>query len=297
MRLWKLREPAKQAELAEAFEAKVRGVVVTSVEEQWSTLKDSLKHAAEQVCGVSKKHQWRKETWWWNDLVESAIREKRSCYKAWKAGGSREAYNAAKREANRAVYQARQEAQKVAVEGIDPKTGDIYRLAKQMRRENQGVVGEKPVKNDDGALSLDEDAKKLAWKQHYQRLLNIEFPWRPEDLSTEPPVEGPSERITHKMISEAVRKMSLGKAAGPSGIVAEMLKPCGNTGIRLIRDLIEAIIREGHIPSEWEESYIVSLYKGKGDALERGNYRGLKLIDQVLKVLERVVEQLITKKA
>jgi len=194
------------------------------------------------------------------------------------------------------VYQARQEAQKVAVDGIDPKTGDIYRLAKQMRRENQGVVGEKPVKNDDGALSLDEDAKKLAWKQHYQRLLNIEFPWRPEDLSTEPPVEGPSERITHKMISEAVRKMSLGKAAGPSGIVAEMLKPCGNTGIRLIRDLIEAIIREGHIPSEWEESYIVSLYKGKGDALERGNYRGLKLIDQVLKVLERVVEQLIRKK-
>ena len=153
------------------------------------------------------------------------------------------------------------------------------------------------MKNDDGAHSLDEDAKKVAWKQHYQRLLNIEFPWRPEDLSTEPPVEGPSERITHKMISEAVRKMSLGKAAGPSGIVAEMLKPCGNTGIRLIRDLIEAIIREGHIPSEWEESYIVSLYKGKGDALERGNYRGLKLIDQVLKVLERVVEQLIRKKA
>jgi len=152
------------------------------------------------------------------------------------------------------------------------------------------------VKNDDGALSLDEDAKKVAWKQHYQRLLNIEFPWKPEDLSTEHPVEGPSEQITLEMISRAVQKMGMNKAAGPSGIVAEMLKPSGNAGIRLIRDLIEAIILEERIPSEWEESYIVSLYKGKGDALERGNYRGLKLIDQVMKVLERVVEQLIRKK-
>ena len=38
---------------------------------------------------------------------------------------------------------------------------------------------------------------------------------------------------------------------------------------------------------------IVNLYKGKGDALNRGNYRGLKLIEQVMKVLERVVEELI----
>ena len=40
-------------------------------------------------------------------------------------------------------------------------------------------------------------------------------------------------------------------------------------------------------------SFIVNLYKGKGDALNRGNYRGLKLIEQVMKVLERVVEGLI----
>ena len=33
-------------------------------------------------------------------------------------------------------------------------------------------------------------------------------------------------------------------------------------------------------------SFIVYLYKGKGDALERGNYRSLKLTEQVMKVLE-----------
>ena len=40
-------------------------------------------------------------------------------------------------------------------------------------------------------------------------------------------------------------------------------------------------------------SFIVCLYKGKGDALERGNYRGLKLTEQAMKVLERIVDGLI----
>ena len=58
-------------------------------------------------------------------------------------------------------------------------------------------------------------------------------------------------------------------------------------------DLVENIISEGCIPTDWQESFIVNLYKGKGDALNRGKYKGLKLIEQVMKVLERVVEGLI----
>ena len=41
------------------------------------------------------------------------------------------------------------------------------------------------------------------------------------------------------------------------------------------------------------QSFIVCLYKSKGDALETGNYRGLKLTEQVMKVLERIVDGLI----
>ena len=149
-------------------------------------------------------------------------------------------------------------------------------------------MGEKPVKNDAGQLLLDEKAKKEAWREHFECLLSVEFPWNPEDLSEESPVEGPSEPITLEMITKAISKMASGKAAGPSGIVAEMLKPVGESGAVEMRDLIEDIISEGCIPTDWEESFIVSLYKGKGDALNRGNYRGLKLIEQVMKVLEHV---------
>ena len=47
----------------------------------------------------------------------------------------------------------------------------------------------------------------------------------------------------------------------------------------------------GKIPDDWRKSLIVSVYKGKGDALECGSYRGIKLLDQVMKVFERVIER------
>ena len=92
--------------------------------------------------------------------------------------------------------------------------------------------------------------------------------------------------ITLDMVLKAIAKMQSGKAAGPSGIVAEMFKAAGIPCAVLIRDLAVSIVSEGKIPADWEESFIICLFKGKGDALLRGNYRGLKLTEQVMKVLE-----------
>ena len=64
-------------------------------------------------------------------------------------------------------------------------------------------------------------------------------------------------------------------------------------GTSMIRDLAAAILGNGKVPSDWEKSFIVCLYKGKGDALERGNYHSPKLTDLIMKVLERVVDSLI----
>ena len=95
------------------------------------------------------------------------------------------------------------------------------------------------------------------------------------------------------MVVKAITKMKTGKAAGPSGIVAEMLKASCDTGARLVADLANYMVRNGVLPSEWEDSFIINIYKGKGDALERGNYRGLKLLDHVMKGIERVIEKII----
>ena len=72
-----------------------------------------------------------------------------------------------------------------------------------------------------------------------------------------------------------------------------MIQAAGDMSTSMIRDLAAAITRDGKVPSDWQQSFIVCLYKGKGDALERGNYRGLKLTEQVMKILERIVDGLI----
>ena len=87
--------------------------------------------------------------------------------------------------------------------------------------------------------------------------------------------------------------MKLGKAPGPSGVVTEMLKASSDVCSEMIANLTNSIIRDNKIPSEWNDSIIISLYKGKGEALDRGNYRGLKLTEHILKVMEHIIEDFI----
>ncbi len=295
LRSWRLNDPEAQSEFHEAFIAEISTDTASSgaTEEIWGKLKSSLLKVAEGVCGFTKKHRWRKETWWWNSTVDCAVKEKRRCWKAWKKGGSKEDYQKAKRLAKHAVYLAKSQAEQVALKDPSPSSSDLFRLAKQMRRANRDVQGEKPVRNDAGKLCLDDKAMQDAWREHYERLSNVEFEWDPESLTEVHPVEGPAPYISLEQVLKAIKSMKCGKAAGTSLIIAEMLKASGVEGAQLIRDLIEAIIHYGKIPTDWEESIIVSLYKGKGVAIERGNYRGLKLLEQVMKVLERVAESIL----
>ncbi len=49
-------------------------------------------------------------------------------------------------------------------------------------------------------------------------------------------------------------------------------------------------MKQGKIPEDWSKSWMVSIYKGKGDALECNSYRGIKLLEHAMKVFERVIE-------
>ena len=71
------------------------------------------------------------------------------------------------------------------------------------------------------------------------------------------------------------------KATGPSGIIIDMLKAAGNDGIVFLRELITSVMINGNIPGDWEMSFILSLYKGKVDALDRSSYRGVILTEHV----------------
>ena len=93
----------------------------------------------------------------------------------------------------------------------------------------------------------------------------MEFEWYPEHLSDGPQLEGPSIPITILMVKKVISKMKFCKADGPSGAVVEMNRAAVDTGATIT--VTSPFIRDGKDPADWEQSFIVCLYKGKGDML------------------------------
>ena len=75
---------------------------------------------------------------------------------------------------------------------------------------NTRYCWQKCIWDDNDVLAFNEEDKQKAWKQHYERLLNVESPWQEEDLSTADPILGPPLLITKEMV---VKKMKNGKTS------------------------------------------------------------------------------------
>ncbi|XP_045174424.2 craniofacial development protein 2-like [Mercenaria mercenaria] len=114
IRTWKLRDQTVANEFHATFKDKVTDDAnmdsVGSVEDVWARFKNPLLETASEVCGLSKNHRWKRETWWRDDRVEDAVKAKRVSFKTYKAlvkaGNKTEAtkakaaYNEAKRQQN-----------------------------------------------------------------------------------------------------------------------------------------------------------------------------------------------------
>ena len=68
----------------------------------------------------------------------------------------------------------------------------------------------------------------------------------------------------------------------------EMLDLAGDVGVNWTRRLLNSCLTEGKIPVEWRTGLIIPIWKMKGDVHDPGKYRGITLLSQVLKLLERV---------
>ena len=140
----------------------------------------------------------------------------------------------------------------------DDQKCDVFKSAKRIVKTNQDVIGEQYIRYGDGVLSLSDDSKKIDWKS-YEKLLNAEFAW---------------DRI---VVWDSLTQ-SLLVINGPRHIqlvVYFVWKTC--TEIQSVRWMLLGTVQAA----------------GGGDYLERRNYTGPKLTDQILKKAERIIEKLI----
>ena len=87
--------------------------------------------------------------------------------------------------------------------------------------------------------------------------------------------------------------MKAGKAVGPSEVSTEMIAASGEVGIRVMMELCQRLLDGKGMPEEWKTSVVIPIFKGKGDAMNCGAYRGVKLLEHGMKIVERVLEKKI----
>ena len=102
-------------------------------------------------------------------------------------------------------------------------------------------------------------------------------------------VEGPMEPIAMNEVERALGIMKNGKTSGPTEIVKEHLASphCK----QVILQIANEILNEMDMPHDWRMSTVVSIHKKKGSVMDCASYRGVKLLEHGMKVVERLLEK------
>jgi len=293
--VWKLKEEKTCEEYRcmvgdKVEEANWKGLCVN---DHWQQMKGIIMETAQDICGMTKGPRRHKETWWWNEDVAEAVREKKVKYRKWKRENTEEArleYKKSRQNANRVISSAKEKKQKEWANDLNDSEyqNEIFRMAKHMVRERQDITGLNCIKGASGKVIVDDKGIKNLWKEYMEKLMNEENEWD-HKISAEVK-EGPADCIRMAEVRAVMKKMKRHNAEGLSGLVTEMIQATGDIGIQWILDLCNGILKEGSIPGDWKSSEVLPVYKGKGDPMECGSYKGIKLLKHAMKVVERIFE-------
>ena len=143
----------------------------------------------------------------------------------------------------------------------------------------------------DGKLDFSKKDGKRICKNHMEEMMNKENDW--DHMIESSMVEGRIEKITHKEMAIAIKSMIPGKTDGPSEVWAEMISASGEVGIGVMMELYKHMLDGKEMPGEWQTNVLVSIFKGKKDVRNCKTYRGVKLLEHAMKVVERVLERRI----
>lgn len=226
-----------------------------------------------------------------------------------------EAYTAAKEKAKTLIKQDRNESWLKFIEaGMEHIKEHDYRLfwrwlkclnGSGNKSQGSGRVTT-PIRDENGEIILDPVEIKEAWARHYGKLCSDDDglskdkdKWATEineDLNDTLP--GINEPVSWSEVARVLREIKNGKAAGISGMPAEWLKlaieeePMGEIPAtpmgKIILSICKRMIEKGVVPGSINRAVVVNIPK-KGDPTVMDNYRGISLMEVLLKLACTVV--------
>jgi len=100
--------------------------------------------------------------------------------------------------------------------------------------------------------------------------------------------------INEADIIDAIDKLSCSSASGPDGVPAVLLKKCKSTLSNPLVSLYKCCIEQGITPALLKQSHIVPIFKSGHQGLAV-NYRPISLTSHIVKILEKVVRNQISR--
>ena len=86
----------------------------------------------------------------------------------------------------------------------------------------------------------------------------------------------------------SIRKLKYKKAAGPDGIIGELLKLAGDSTVEFFTLFFNVLFKKGIFPESWSEGIVLPLFK-KGNVNDPSNYRGITLSDISSKLYSTII--------
>lgn len=287
-KLWKL----KERDVRKRFEERVCELVDTAAPDLWKSFKDGVLTACDECCGKKKVKRNHGGTWWWNEEVRDSIAKKKEAHKALcknRCSENKAKYVAIRNKTRKVVAKAMKSEAEKEIETLQATPNNIYKFLKSIKRDGKDVDGARCLKDGDGKLSFNEADKSRIWREHMEKIMNKENTW--DHMADAEVVEGAVQCVTRLEIVQAIKRMKLGKATGPSEVSIEMITASGRIGIEVMLELCQRLLDGRGMPDEWKTSVVVPIYKGKGDVMSCDSYRGVKLLEHGMKVVERVLEK------
>ena len=136
-----------------------------------------------------------------------------------------------------------------------------FRIAKQRAGEKKDVIGVSCLKDESGVVKVNEDDRKKIWKEHMEKLRNVENEW--SDSIDACKVECAKRRIEVQEVWCVMNQIKIVKASGPS-VAIEMFKASWDKCLKSLTNIFNYIIFKYKLPEEWMLSSLVPIFKGRG---------------------------------